>query len=359
MYASRLCVLCKANRNLVGRHFKSAAVLNKTEVRLGIVKPLSATDATTNKKLAAIMVDSTPTSVQPYLRLMRIDRPVGSWLLFWPCGWGLASAAAPGCLPDPHLLALFAAGAFVMRGAGCTINDMWDRDIDSKVARTSDRPLASKSISMGQATAFLGAQLSCGLLILLQLNWFAVGLGVGSVAIAVTYPVLKRFTNWPQMALGLVMNWGILMADAAINGSLNLPITLPLYVAGISWTIFYDTIYAYQDRKDDLAIGLKSTAIRFGDHPKLWLSGFGSTMVGGLLLSGVMSDQTFPYYTSVGIVGYHLAKQLVTLDVDNVTNCMKNFVSNTQVGIILFCGILLGTLLKKETETQKRTKDEE
>lgn len=308
-----------------------------------------------NKKLAARIVEASPKQIQPYLKLARLDKPIGSWLLFWPCGWSIASAATPGCFPDLYLLTLFGTGALIMRGAGCTINDMWDRDIDGKVNRTRDRPLVNGDINMKQAWLFLAGQLSLGLAILLQLNWYSVFLGASSLGLVISYPLMKRFTYWPQFMLGLTFNWGALLGYSAVHGYVDVPVCIPLYIAGLCWTIIYDTIYAHQDRNEDLLIGMKSTAIRFGENTKLWLTGFASAMIGNLVLSGVMNDQSWPYYASIALVSTHLASQIVTLNIDNPSDCASKFISNTQVGFILFCGIVLGILLKKNKQSNSNS----
>lgn len=282
----------------------------------------------------------------PYARLMRIDRPIGSWLLFWPCGWSIALSAPAGCWPDLWTLTLFGAGAFIMRGAGCTINDMWDRDIDGKVARTRNRPLVAGELTSADAWFFLGAQLGVGLLILLELNWYSIVLGASSLGLVIIYPLMKRITHWPQLVLGMTFNWGALLGWSATQGSVMWSACLPLYVAGVCWTIVYDTIYAHQDKVDDALLGIKSTAIRFGDNTKLWLSGFSTAMIGGLVASGMVCEQTWPYYSAVGVISAHLAHQIYSLNIDNPTDCATKFISNHQVGLILFLGIVLGTLYK-------------
>nr|CAI5818085.1 unnamed protein product [Callosobruchus analis] len=287
------------------------------------------------KAFAARIVEAAPKYVQPYMKLMRIDRPIGSWLLFWPCSWSIASAAAPGTLPDIYMLGLFGLGSFVMRGAGCTINDMWDRDIDSKVERTKDRPLVNGDVSMKQAWVFLAGQLSVGLAILLQLNWPSVILGASSLGLVVTYPLMKRITYWPQLVLGFTFNWGALLGYSAIHNYVNLPVCLPLYIAGVCWTIIYDTIYAYQDRIDDLKLGIKSTAIKFQDDSKIWLSGFAVTMISCLTYSGVMGHQTFPYYASLGIISAHLANQIRTLDINNANDCLFKLYQTVELACIV------------------------
>jgi 4-hydroxybenzoate polyprenyltransferase len=316
----------------------------------------SAVNYKKNEKLAARIVNATPLSIQPYLKLMRLDRPIGTWLLYWPCGWGIASAASPGCLPDPYMLALFGTGAIIMRGAGCTINDMWDRDIDCKVARTKDRPLVNGDISMRSAWVFLAGQLSVGLAILLQLNWYSIFLGASSLSLVISYPLMKRFTYWPQFVLGLTFNWGVLLGYSAIKGHVDLPICLPLYLASVCWTIVYDTIYAHQDKLDDVKVGIKSTALKFDQDTKLWLGGFSTVMMGAVVLSGVMNQMAWPYYAAAALVSTHLAAQLATLDIDNPGDCANKFISNAQVGFIMFCGIVLGTLFKRDKEKSDKTK---
>uniref|UniRef100_A0A8D7ZU02 4-hydroxybenzoate polyprenyltransferase, mitochondrial n=1 Tax=Culex pipiens TaxID=7175 RepID=A0A8D7ZU02_CULPI len=282
----------------------------------------------------------------PYARLMRLDRPIGSWLLFWPCGWSIALSAPAGCWPDPVMLALFGTGAFIMRGAGCTINDMWDRDIDAKVARTKSRPLVAGELTQLDAWMFLGGQLAVGLLVLLELNWYSIVLGASSLGLVIVYPLMKRITHWPQLVLGMTFNWGALLGWSATTGSVQWSACLPLYLAGVCWTIVYDTIYAHQDKVDDVLLGIKSTAIRFGDNTKLWLTGFSTAMLGGLVTSGIVCDQTWPYYSALGIISAHLAHQIYSLNIHNPTDCANKFISNHQVGLILFLGIVLGTLYK-------------
>ncbi|XP_016961206.1 4-hydroxybenzoate polyprenyltransferase, mitochondrial [Drosophila biarmipes] len=298
-------------------------------------------------------VEELMAAAKPYAQLMRIDRPIGTYLLFWPCAWSIALSADAGCWPDLTMLGLFGTGALIMRGAGCTINDLWDKDIDAKVERTRTRPLASGQISQFDAIVFLSAQLSLGLLVLVQLNWQSILLGASSLGLVITYPLMKRVTYWPQLVLGMAFNWGALLGWCATQGSVNLAACLPLYLSGVCWTIVYDTIYAHQDKLDDLQIGVKSTALRFGENTKAWLSGFTAAMLTGLSAAGWACDQTLPYYAAVGIVGAHLVQQIYSLNIDNPSDCAKKFLSNHQVGLILFLGIVLGTLLKSD-ETKKK-----
>lgn len=237
-----------------------------------------------------------------------------------------------------------------MRGAGCTINDMWDKDIDAKVERTKSRPLVNGQISQKDAFVFLAAQLGVGCTILTQLNWYSIVLGASSLGIVTVYPLMKRITHWPQLVLGMAFNWGCLLGWSATQGSCQWSACLPLYVAGISWTIIYDTIYAHQDKVDDVLLGIKSTAIRFGANTKLWLTGFSGVMSSGLTMSGLMCDQTWPYYASVALITAHIGHQIFSLNIDNPQDCAKKFISNHQVGLLLFIGIVLGTLLKKQTQ---------
>lgn len=210
-----------------------------------------------------------PAPTRPYLKLMRLDRPIGTWLLLIPCWWGLALAPRPDgfSFNDARLALLFAVGALVMRGAGCTVNDILDRKIDAEVARTRSRPIPSGQVSVLQALVFLAAQLAVGLVVLLQFDWPTIRLGIASLVLVFTYPLAKRVTWWPQIYLGLAFNWGVLMGWTSVTGGLAWPPTL-LYLAGIVWTLGYDTVYAHQDKRDDVRIGVKSTALRLGRHSR-------------------------------------------------------------------------------------------
>lgn len=303
--------------------------------------------------LASTLVNKSSQKVQPYLKLMRLDKPIGTWLLFWPCGWSISLAAEAGTFPDLKMLLLFGAGALVMRGAGCTINDMWDKDIDGKVDRTKERPLVNGTVSISDAWVFLAVQLSVALTVLLQLNWYSVFLGASSLVLVIVYPLMKRVTYWPQLILGMTFNWGALLGWSAIHSSCNWEICLPLYAAGICWTIIYDTIYAHQDKADDIILGIKSTAIKFGEDTKLWLSVFSCGMISFLVTTGILSQQTWPYYFSVCLITSHLYQQLKTLDINNPDDCGNKFISNKNVGLILFVGIVFSTLLKTKENHEK------
>lgn len=286
-----------------------------------------------------------PEAARPYAMLARLDKPIGTWLLAWPCMWSITIAAMPGDLPDLKMLALFGCGAVLLRGAGCTVNDLLDRDIDNKVERTRSRPFASGVLTPLQGVGFLGIQLLLGLGILLQLNNYSRILGASSLVLVFSYPLMKRFTFWPQAYLGLTFNWGALLGWAAIKESTDPAIILPLYTAGICWTLVYDTIYAHQDKEDDLKVGVKSTALRFGDLTKYWISGFGAACVGSLALSGYNADLGWPYYPFIAAAAAQLAWQVSTVDLSSRSDCNKKFVSNKWFGALVFSGILFGRLV--------------
>ncbi len=285
-----------------------------------------------------------PKRLRPWLRLIRADRPIGAWLLLWPCWWSVALAArADGDLPDIELLILFAIGAFAMRSAGCVYNDIIDRDIDAKVARTQARPLASGHISVRSAIIVTLALCLAGLAVLIQFNIFAISLGFASVGIVLIYPLMKRVTFWPQAFLGLAFSWGALMGWAATFGALDLA-PIILYGAAVAWTIGYDTIYAHQDKEDDAIIGLKSTALRFGKSTPIWLSLFYGVTIGGLAFSGWMVGAGVWYFAGLVLAGAHLAWQVATLDIDDAQNCLFRFRSNHGFGALVFLAIVLDAL---------------
>ncbi|KAJ1281735.1 hypothetical protein BS78_04G328300 [Paspalum vaginatum] len=286
-----------------------------------------------------------PEAARPYAMLARLDKPIGTWLLAWPCMWSITIAAMPGDLPDLKMLALFGSGAVLLRGAGCTVNDLLDRDIDNKVERTKSRPFASGALTPLQGVGFLGIQLLLGLGILLQLNNYSRILGASSLLLVFSYPLMKRFTFWPQAYLGLTFNWGALLGWAAIKESLDPVIILPLYAAGICWTLVYDTIYAHQDKEDDLKVGVKSTALRFGDLTKYWISGFGAACIGSLALSGYNADLGWPYYPFLAAAASQLAWQISTVDLSSRSDCNRKFVSNKWFGAMVFSGIVFGRLV--------------
>jgi 4-hydroxybenzoate polyprenyltransferase len=293
-----------------------------------------------------------PRRLWPYAQLARWDRPIGWQLLLWPCWWSAALAASayarPGdpllsLLPTPLTLILFLIGAIAMRGAGCTYNDLVDEGIDSEVERTRSRPLPSGQVSRRQAWAFLIVQALVGLAVLLQFDSFAVGLGISSLAIVAVYPFAKRVTNWPQLVLGLAFSWGALMGWANEFGDIDGPAVL-LYIGAIMWTIGYDTIYAHQDKEDDAIVGVHSTARLFGDNTKSWLVG----LYGGALMcfAAAFAVAQAPVVALAGLIaaGAHMGRQILTLDIDNPDQCLKLFKSNSQVGWLVFLGLIGGAL---------------
>jgi 4-hydroxybenzoate polyprenyltransferase len=281
-----------------------------------------------------------PASLRPYLRLARLDRPIGIWLLLFPCWWSLALATEKGAVPDWRLMALFALGAIVMRGAGCTINDIVDRDIDAKVARTATRPLASGALSLTQAFVFLAVELGLGFAIILQLSPMAIGLGIASLALIAAYPFMKRITWWPQAFLGLTFNWGALMGWASVHNELA-PAPLLLYAAGIAWTLFYDTIYAHQDKADDALAGIKSSALKLGERSRPFLFVMAVAMILLLALALAKAGSGMIALGGLAMVFAHLARQWSTVDFDNPKDCLEKFKSNQIIGWIMLAGIVI------------------
>lgn len=284
-----------------------------------------------------------PAATRPFLRLSRADRPIGTWLLLLPCWWGLALAAlSTGRFGffDLWIAVGCAIGAFLMRGAGCTWNDITDRDIDGSVARTASRPIPSGQVGVRAALAWMLAQTLVSLLILLTFNWAAIGLGALALLPVAIYPFAKRFTWWPQVFLGIAFNWGALLAWTAHTGSLGWPAVM-LYFGGIAWTLFYDTIYAHQDVDDDALIGVKSTARLFGDNSQHWLRGFLMAAVAlvGLAVIGAAIDRSMlALVVALGgpwAFGWHMAWQLRQFDANDSISLLRLFRSNRDAGIIL------------------------
>ena len=295
-----------------------------------------------------------PAWLRPYLRLARADRPIGAWLLFWPCAWSLALAnLAQGhaqggrALPDPWHMALFVIGAFVMRSAGCAWNDIVDRDFDARVERTRSRPIPSGQLSVRQAALFGAGCCLAGLVVLLQFNWFTVWLGVASLIPVAIYPFMKRVTNWPQVVLGLTFKWGALMGWAVTFGRLDAP-ALVLYAACIAWTLGYDTIYAHQDKEDDALVGLGSTALRLGDATPLWLAGFYAAAWTGIAAAGLLAGAGWVFLWGMATVALHLTWQTVTLDTSNPANCLDRFRANHGVGALVL-GAIMADMLARGT----------
>jgi 4-hydroxybenzoate polyprenyltransferase len=282
-----------------------------------------------------------PLWFRPYARLARFDRPIGGWLLLFPCWWGLALAeranGAP--YPSPWFVILFLIGAFVMRGAGCTYNDIVDRDIDAGVARTRDRPIPSGQVTVRAAAAFMVGLCLIGLAVLLQFNWYTVVLGISSLALVAIYPFMKRYTYWPQLVLGLTFKWGALVGWTAARGTLEWP-AIVLYAGSVAWTIGYDTLYAHQDKEDDLAMGLKSTALRFGDRTKAWVSGFYTFAVVMWALAAYLAGIGPIGMTALAAAAVHMAWQVATLDIADPQNCLVRFRANRDLGWLVFGGFV-------------------
>ncbi|HEY2034987.1 MAG TPA: 4-hydroxybenzoate octaprenyltransferase [Rhizomicrobium sp.] len=286
--------------------------------------------------IPASWVDRVPPQAQPYLRLMRLDRPIGTWLLFWPAVFGLALGEHGflSHLTDWKLLALFGIGAVVMRGAGCTFNDIVDRDIDAKVERTRGRPIPSGAVSVRNAFIFLGAQCFVGLLILLTFNLFTVALGAVSLILIVAYPFMKRITWWPQAWLGLTFNWGALMGFAALNGHLA-PAAYVLYVGCFFWTLGYDTIYAHQDVDDDALIGVKSTARLFGEMSSLWIAGFYILTFVFVSIAAVAATHSWWAVVLMLPAAAHLFWQVANLRIHDSALCLTLFRANRESGLLI------------------------
>ena len=282
-----------------------------------------------------------PRFAVPYLRLMRADRPIGWWLLLWPCWWSLALAG--GGYQDWKLYLLFWAGAVIMRGAGCVLNDIADRDFDAKVEGTRARPIPSGAVSVSKAVIFMIALALAGLVILLQLSRLAIWLGVGSLLLIVIYPFMKRFTYWPQIFLGLAFNWGAVMGWAAMRNSLSAA-PVVLYLGGILWTLGYDTIYAHQDKADDLIVGVKSTALKLGNRTKTWLWVFYGGAALLILSAGWLANSGVLFYPVMVFAAAHLISQIVTLDIDQPESCLVRFRANRSFGWIVFAAVLLGQI---------------
>lgn len=291
-----------------------------------------------------------PSWSRPYLRLARLDRPIGSWLLLLPCWWSsaLAAIAAHQAVPSLLHIVLFFVGAFAMRGAGCTWNDIVDRDLDASVERTRSRPIPSGQVTVGQALAFLVLQAVVGLVVLISFNTVTIALGIASLAIVAIYPFMKRITYWPQIVLGLAFSWGALMGWAAAFGRLDAPAVL-LYAGSIAWVIGYDTIYAHQDREDDALIGIKSTALLFGDGTKPMLSLFYALAVILIGIAGFLAGAG-PVF-AIGLLAFaaHLAWQVVRLDIGDPDRCLALFKSDRDAGLILFAGLLLDAAVRHFT----------
>jgi 4-hydroxybenzoate polyprenyltransferase len=284
---------------------------------------------------------------RPYLRLSRLDRPIGSWLLLIPCWWSAALAAGViGNISQlPLIIALFFVGAFVMRGAGCTWNDITDRDLDALVERTRSRPIPAGQVSVLQAAVFLVAQALIGLVVLLQFNRFAVMTGIASLIIVAAYPFMKRITWWPQIVLGLAFSWGALMGFAVTLGRIDAT-ALSLYAGSIAWVIGYDTIYAHQDAEDDALIGIKSTALLFGARTRPALMGFYGLAVVLIGMALALAGVRWPAWIGLAAFAAHLTWQISRLEIGDPALCLRIFKSNRDAGLLLFAGLLADAVMR-------------
>ena len=283
--------------------------------------------------------------IKSYILLMRLNSPIGSMLLLYPCLWGLISASSSieEIRQNIFLFIIFILGAFIMRSAGCVINDIFDRNIDIQVDRTKSRPLADKSISLHESVVIFITLSSIGLCILLSLNTLSIKVGLLSFILLIIYPLTKRITYWPQLFLALTFNIGVLIGYAAITNTLPFEIYF-LYAAGIFWTLGYDTIYAYQDIDDDISIGVKSTAILFKDSAKYWISSFYILMSSNLLIFGLLSSQEMIYFLLLILILSHQLFQIYKLDIKRPEVCLAIFKSNKYLGLLV-CLVLLSNYI--------------
>ena len=287
-----------------------------------------------------------PDIAKPYLKLARFDRLIGAWLLLFPCWWGqaLGHLNAGQAWPNLFYALLFFIGAVVMRGAGCTWNDIVDRKYDGQVERSALRPLVSGQINVWQALLFGALLCLVGLAVLVQFNQFTIWLGISSLGIVAIYPYFKRFTYWPQVILGLAFKWGALVGWSAVNGSLGLA-PIILYIGCVCWTIGYDTIYAHQDKEDDAVLGLKSTALRFGEETPKWLLLFYGVAVTLWAAAGYLAGAGWAFAIAIGLIVLHCLWQILTLDTNDPDNCLARFKSNRIIGWVFLIGLLVDMAL--------------
>ncbi|KWV58959.1 4-hydroxybenzoate octaprenyltransferase [Bradyrhizobium macuxiense] len=288
-----------------------------------------------------------PAWSRPYLRLARYDRPIGSWLLLMPCWWSAALAA--GVAHDvrslPLVVVLFFIGAFVMRGAGCTWNDITDRDLDGKVERTRSRPIPAGQVTVTQAVIFMVLQALIGLAVLLEFNRFAVMTGIASLLIVAIYPFMKRITWWPQVVLGLAFSYGALMGFAVTFARIDVA-AVALYAGSIAWVIGYDTIYAHQDAEDDALIGVKSTARLFGARTHRALVVFYGLAVVLIGVALAVAGVSWAGWIGLAVFAVHLAVQIRRLDISNSALCLRIFKSNRDAGLLLFAGLAVDAVMR-------------
>ncbi len=283
-----------------------------------------------------------PPAWRAYALLARFDRPIGAWLLVLPGYWAFA-LAAPSWGEGLWLTALFTLGAFVMRGAGCVVNDLWDRDLDRQVERTRGRPLASGAVRPRQALLFLLVLLLVGFLVLIQLSWAAIGIGVASLVPIALYPLAKRVTDWPQAVLGFVFSWAAPTGYAAATGGLDAA-AIALWAAGFFWILGYDTIYAHQDREDDALVGIRSTARRFGEGTRSFLAACYGATLALLALAGWLAGLSWPFLPAMVLPAALLAWQVVALDIHDPAACLRLFKRNREAGLAVALAFLAGRL---------------
>ncbi|MFZ4409709.1 MAG: 4-hydroxybenzoate octaprenyltransferase [Paracraurococcus sp.] len=288
------------------------------------------------------LVARLPAGWRPYALLARLDRPIGSWLLFLPGLWAFA-LAAPDWAEGLRLTLLFGIGAIAMRGAGCVVNDLWDRDIDRKVERTRGRPLAAGTVTPRQALVFLAGLCTIGLLVLVQLNPVAILFGLCALVPILLYPLAKRVTHWPQAMLGLVFSWAGPEGIAAATGRID-AVALLLWAAGFCWILGYDTIYAHQDREDDAAVGIGSTALRFGEDTRPFLAACYGATLALLALAGWVAGLHWAFLPGLLLPAALLARQVVALNIHDPAHCLRLFKANREVGLAIALAFLLGRL---------------
>jgi 4-hydroxybenzoate polyprenyltransferase len=283
-----------------------------------------------------------PAGWRPYALLARFDRPIGAWLLVLPGFWAFA-AAAPSWAEGIRLTLLFLVGAFAMRAAGCVVNDLWDRKLDRQVERTRGRPLASGAVSPFQAFCFLAGLCLVGAAVLLQLSWAAIVVGLFSLVPIALYPLAKRVTDWPQAVLGFVFSWAAPTGWAAATGGVE-PAAYALWAAGFCWILGYDTIYAHQDREDDAVVGIRSTALKFGERSRPFLAACYAATLVLLVVSGWLAGLHWAFVPALLPAAALLGYQVVTLDINDPARCLRLFKLNREVGLLIALAFLVGRI---------------
>ena len=284
--------------------------------------------------------------IKLFIELTRLKKPIGYMLLFWPCAWGLTLAYNFNAelVTYFYFLALFLLGAILMRSAGCIANDIADRKFDKKVFRTKNRPIASGKISISRAIVYSSILCLIALLVLVQFNNFTIVLALGSMPLAFTYPLMKRYTYWPQLFLGITFNYGLILGWTSIENSIDI-VTIVFYAGAIFWTIGFDTIYGFQDLKDDEIIGLKSTSIKFKSKPKLFILTCYTVFLISLFIVGLVVQLNIIYYLCLVVISLNLYfSQIKNLDVKSPESCLKTFKSNNFLGLIVFISLIIGKI---------------